>query len=115
MEETTEVILKQTITETINVDPELQAEIRDFTRLALKEARAMMKFGLGSERLALVRIVLGAAVRGVGKDFQKTEQEGRVALESIFTDMRIIPQEPHAAPVASLAPPVDDSNQGTDH
>ena len=115
MEESVDIIIKQTITESVNVDPDLKARINRFTDMVLTEAENTMKFGLSSERMAIMRLVLSAATKSVGKDFTTTENEGRVALESLFESMREIPEATHAAPVAALAPPVDDPNQGSDH
>jgi len=114
MEEHTEFIIKQTITEHLNTDPDIQAEVRAFSLLCLKEAHKMMEFGLANQKLALMRIFLNAAARSVGRDFQTTENEGRLALDSIFAEMREITEATDAAPLAAIAPPVDHSNQRSD-
>jgi hypothetical protein len=115
VEESTEFIIKQTITEHINVDEDLKAEIRSFTRDMIREARNTLQFGLGKEKMDLIKIFFGAAVRSVGRDFQTTENEGRIALERVFESMRDLPQgTPDAAPLAALTPRVDDPDQGID-
>lgn len=111
MEEHTEVILKQTITEHVQVDPEIRDEVASFTKDMFSFARNTMRFGMANEKMALAKIFFGAAVRSVGKDFQTTENEGRVALDNLFASMREIPKS-NAAPVATLAPRVDDSDEG---
>lgn len=94
MEERVDIILKQTITESITVDPALQSKIASFTDMVLEEARKTMAFGMAHERMALMKIVLGGAVRSAGKDFTSTENEARVGLEELLSGMR----DDHGAP-----------------
>lgn len=114
-EEHVDIIIKQTVTESIAVDPELRSKIAAFTDYMLDEAKRTMRFGLSAERMQLMKMVLGPAVKSVGQDVTRTENEGRLALENIFQSMREGSAPTHAVtPVASLAPRVDDPDQGVD-
>jgi len=128
MEQTIDVILKETVTETVTVDKEVAETVRTLVIDALDEARWMLKYGLADQKMALMKILLSGATRTLGKDFTSTEQEARFALDRMFSTIRDIQAtdenirsygsqsalDDHAEPQA-LAEGVDDPDEGADN
>lgn len=102
-----EMIVRETITETVPLDAQLAEMVRDLVILGLGEARRMLEFGLADQKLVIIRALLSGATRSLGKDYASTEQEAKVAVERIFSSMREV-EAGDAAPVAAIAPRVDD-------
>lgn len=109
MEQQVEVILKETITESVTVDQALQERVRALVEQGLDTAEWILKYGMMDQKLVLIRTLLSASTRQLGKDFVSKENEARFALERVFEDMRKV-EEADAAPVAAVAPRVDHSN-----
>lgn len=114
MEQSVEVILKETITETVTVDQALQERVRGLVERALDEAEMILNFGLMDQKMVLIRTLLTASTRQLGKDFVSKENEARFALERVFDSMREV-EEPDAAPTAAITPRIDYTNEGTDN
>jgi hypothetical protein len=109
-EQKIEMVVRETVTETVAIDAILSEMVRDLVIEGLKEARQMLRFGLADQKLAIIRALLSGATRSLGKDFTSTESEAKVAVERLFTSMREIDEVVDAAPVAAIAPRTDDSD-----
>lgn len=88
MEQTIDVIVKETVTETVTLDKELAEQVRDLVIMGLNEAKNMLEFGLADQKLAIMKTLLSGATRVLGKDFTSTEQEARFALDRMFSEIR---------------------------
>lgn len=110
MEQKTDVILRETVTEQVLIDSVLSEMVRELVIDALKEAKKMLEFGLADQKMALIRTLLNGATRSLGKDFTSTETEAKVAVTRLFDAMRELDEDSDAAPIAALAPRTDDSD-----
>lgn len=115
MEQNVEVIIKETITEHVNVDRALNDRLRGIVSKALDEVEDILDFGLADQKQQVIRTLLSASTRQLGKDFTTTENEARMALERLFEGQRQLPLEPNVIELASTTPRIDDSNERTDH
>jgi hypothetical protein len=107
MEQHVDVILKETVTEHVVVDEHLADRVRKLVDLALDEAEEMLSFGMPDQKLQLIRTLLSASTRNIGKDFTNTEQEAKVAINRLFDQMREV-DVVDAPTVTAIAPRVDD-------
>ena len=113
MEETVEIIIKETVTELVNVDQALAERVRELVETALDWAEFMMNYGLADQKLQMIRTLLTASTKSLGKDFTTHDKEAKLAVDRLFAGMREV--EPYAAPVAALAPRIDDPDEGADN
>jgi len=113
MEQSVEFIIKETITEVVNVDQALAERVRELVNDALDWAEFMMKYGLAEQKMMVMRTLLNASTRSLGKDFTTHDKEAKLAVDRLFEAMREV--EPvDAAPIAALTPRVDYSDEGAD-
>jgi hypothetical protein len=116
MEQNVEVIIKETITEHVNVDKALSDRVKILVDKALDEVEDILDFGTADAKQAIVRTLLSASTRQLGKDFTTTENEARLALERLFEGQRVLPEaDPNVIELAPSTPRIDDSNERTDH
>ena len=108
MEQTVDVIIKETITEHISVDQILVERVRQLVLDALDEVEGILKFGLMDQKIQIIKMLLGASTRNLGKDFTSHEQEAKIALESLFEQMRDV--GPETTPKA-----IDHTDEGADN
>jgi hypothetical protein len=116
MEQNVEVIIKETITEHVNVDKQLSERVKQLVAKALDEVEDVLDFGTADAKQAIIRTLLTASTRQLGKDFTTTENEARLALERLFEGQRILPtDQPNVVELAPATPRIDDSDEGADH
>lgn|SRR5262245_20489962 len=114
MEQNVEVIIKETITEVVNVDQQLQERVKELVYTALEWAEFYMNYGLADQKLAMIRTLLSASTKSLGKDFATHDREAKLAVERLFEGMREV-ETVDAAPIAALAPRIDDSDEVFDN
>jgi hypothetical protein len=116
MEQSVEVVIKETITEHVNVDKALSERVKQLVAKALDEVEDILDFGTADAKQSIVRTLLSASTRQLGKDFTTTENEARLALERLFEGQRNLPQsDPNVIELAPTSPRIDDSNERADH
>lgn len=114
-EQKIEMVVRETVTETVAIDQVLSNMVRDLVIMGLEEAKNMLEFGLADQKMAIIRTLLSGATRSLGKDFTSTEQEAKIAVERLFEGIRQIPESGYDAQLKALAPRIDDSDEGIDN
>lgn len=115
MEQSVEVIVKETITEHVNVDRALNERIRALVNKALDEVEDILDFGLAEQKQHVIRTLLSASTRQLGKDFTTVETDARLALERLFENQRADIQVVDAAELIPATPRIDDPDERADH
>lgn len=110
MEEHTEVIIKETITEVVNVDQALAERVKELVYNALDWAEFYMNYGLADQKMAMIRTLLSASTKSLGKDFTTHDREAKLAVERLFEGMREV-ETVDAAPLAALTPRTDNPDE----
>lgn len=114
MEQNVEFIIKETITEVVNIDQALAERVRALVNTALDWAEFMMNYGLADQKMAMIRTLLNASTKSLGKDFTTHDKEAKLAVERLFESMKEV-EPSDAAPVSALAPRTDNPDEGPDH
>ena len=111
MEQSVEFIIKETITEVVNVDQALAERVKELVNDALDWAEYLMEYGLADQKMTIIRLLLSASTKSLGKDFTTHDKEAKVALDRLFDGMRIV-ETVDAPPLTALTPRVDDPDEG---
>lgn len=90
MEQKIDLIVRETVTETVTVDKQLAEMVRELVIDGLNEARIMLRFGLADQKLQILKSLLSGATRTLGKDYTSTEQEARLAIDRMFAEIRAV-------------------------
>jgi len=113
MEQSVEFVIKETITEVVNIDQALAERVRELVNTALDWAEFMMNYGLADQKMAMIRTLLNASTKSLGKDFTTHDKEAKLAVDRLFEAMREV-EVVDASPLAALTPRTDDSDEGFD-
>jgi hypothetical protein len=113
MEQSVEFVIKETITEVVNVDHALAERVRELVNTALDWAEFMMNYGLADQKMAMIRTLLNASTKSLGKDFTTHDKEAKLAVDRLFESMREV-EAVDAPPLVALTPRTDDSDEGPD-
>lgn len=110
MEQHVDIILKETITESVRVDEHLTERIRDLLDRALDEAEMVLDFGVMGDKMSIIRTLLSAGARSVGRDFATPDNDAKLAVERLFLAQREIE---HAPQLEASPSRTDDPDEGT--
>jgi hypothetical protein len=86
----------------------IQHRLENITERALEYAEQVFYSGTTEQKTALTRTILGGAMKVVGSDAAEVEQEARIAIESIWSRQRELPD---AVDVNSVDRTVNHSNE----